>query len=65
MKNRNNTGAAAIWEAVIINGFTDATIKCSPDSESIPDYVLSWVRQIVGSEYVDRSNVFRTGLAHA
>jgi hypothetical protein len=31
----------AIWNAVVINGSTDANIKCWPYSESNPEYVLS------------------------
>jgi len=52
----------AIWEtgtirdAVVINGFTDAGIKCSHYPASNPDYVLSRASLIFGSGYVDCTN---------
>jgi hypothetical protein len=30
MEIRDNKGARAIWDAVVINGLTDAAIKCWP-----------------------------------
>jgi hypothetical protein len=53
----------AIRDAVVmINGFTDAAIKCQLYPESNPDYVLSRASLIFGSGYVDCTNVVRTGL---
>jgi hypothetical protein len=53
---------SAIWEAVVINGLTDAAIKCWPYPELNPEYVLSWASQIFDLGYVDCTNFDRTGL---
>jgi hypothetical protein len=50
----------AIRNAVVINGCTDAGIKCQPYTESNPNYVLSRASLIFGSGYVDCTNVVRT-----
>jgi hypothetical protein len=58
----------AIWKtsavrvAVVINGYTDAGIKCWSYPESNPDYVLSMASLVFGSGYVYRTNVVRTDL---
>jgi hypothetical protein len=56
MQNRD-IGALAIQDAVVINGFTDAAIKCWPNPESIPDYVLSSASVIFGSGNVQGTNI--------
>jgi hypothetical protein len=40
MENRTTWDAVALWRAVVINGLTDAAIKCWPNPESSPDYIL-------------------------
>jgi hypothetical protein len=54
--------AGAIRDAVVINGDTDAGIKCWLYPESNPTYVLSRAGLIFGSGYVDCTNAVRTGL---
>jgi hypothetical protein len=46
----------AISDAVVINGFTDAGIKCQPYPESNPDDVHSRAGLNFGSGYVDCTN---------
>jgi hypothetical protein len=62
MENRDNMRAVAIWDAEVMNGLTDADIKCWPNSESIPDYVPERASLIFDSGYVDRADVVRAGL---
>src|SRR5882762_5440189 len=55
----------AIRDAVVINGFTEAGIKCYLDPESNPDYVPSRASLIFGSGYIDCTYVVRTDLVIA
>ncbi len=51
IENRDNMGV------VVINGFTDAAVKCWSHSESNPDYVLSRATLIFSSDMLNIQHV--------